>query len=68
MIVIIGALASLDELRSNPEKGQVPLLLNSIGAEDLEKLGKSTLWQPFDIVVTGKDGSITLAKRALQLQ
>ena len=68
IVVVIGALAGLNKLRSNAEQGQVPLFLDSVGAEDFQKLGKSALRQSLYVIIASKDWTVALAERAFKLQ
>ena len=68
IVVIIGALAGLNKLRSNAEQGQVPLLLDGVSAEDFQKLRKSALRQPLNVIIAGKYWTVALAERAFKLQ
>ena len=67
IVVIVAALAGLDKFRRNSEQGQVPLLLDGVGPEDLQKLGKRALRQPLNVIVASENWTVALAERAFKL-
>ena len=66
MIVIIRTLACRYKLRCDSQQRQIPLLLDGVGAEYFEKFRECTFRQSLDVVVTGEDGTVSLAKGALE--